>query len=65
MEAPSYADIPLGEPGSDGMAGAGFELHEPARESETVTVGGWEVEVVGAQRIVVPAVSPRAVTTTP
>ncbi len=53
MEAPSYADMPLGEPGSTGMAGAGFELHEPARESETVTVGGWEVEVVGGQRIVV------------
>jgi hypothetical protein len=53
MEAPSYANIPLGEPGSDGMAGAGFELHEPARESETVTVGGWEAEVVGGQRIVV------------
>jgi len=52
METPTLASMRL-LPSEGCQAGAAFELQDQARESEVVTVDGWEVEVLRDTRLVV------------
>jgi hypothetical protein len=53
MNFPALGSIALVGPTGAACAGAAFELAKAARESESVAVDGWHVDVCGGKKLVV------------